>query len=243
MTSGENCTDEECSCSPNFYYDSFQGNCTSCPGFNQPCFFEACCASDYLVCYKGFCQCQNGINSISCSYIGPTNPFYFTASQIALSAALIMGMAALSMVVYRLCTKPRYLSARQRALASQMGLNMENENLSYANYLRASLTSMQIRVLSRMRDRPPTYDNRPTPAVPLEAPPPYEGNSEGIALPPPYMEVLVNSNGYTNSTFIDPEPGGVNSRNTVCPNCDNNQHRIESDCDKNETREENHIRV
>ena len=57
------------------------------------------------------------------------------------------------------------------------------------------------------------------------------------------MEVVVNSNGYTNSTFIDPEPGGVNNRNTVCPNCDNNQQRIESDCDKNETREENHIRV
>lgn len=66
-----------------------------------------------------------------------------------------MGLAALVMVMYRLCTKPRFL--RRQHLAEHLHRNLDT---SYTGYLRASLTSIQMRVLTRLRDRPPRYDNR-----------------------------------------------------------------------------------
>lgn len=80
-----------------------------------------------------------------------------------------MGLAALIMVMYRLCTKPRYL--RRQHLAEQEHRNLDR---SYAGYLRASLTSIQIRVLTRLRDRPPRYDNRILAAQELVPPPSYD---------------------------------------------------------------------
>ncbi|XP_055908657.1 uncharacterized protein LOC129943333 [Eupeodes corollae] len=252
------CINGSCVCHPIYFNNN--GSCLMCPEFQESCSFEKCCFRSSLGCIRDICRCLNGADTVTCTYNGPGFPMYVSASQIALSAALIMGMAALTMVVYRLCTKPRYLSARQRALASQMGFNIENENLSYATYLRASLTSMQIRVLTRLRDRPPTYDNRPAPIALPDAPPPYEGTSEGIALPPPYIEVVVSSTGYANSTFINTEPEGQQqtNRSAVCPNCDTSQQRrIEinnANCDKEnktdsstndkiESREENQINI
>lgn len=44
------------------------------------------------------------------SVAGSKTGVFMTASQIALSAALIMAIAALIMVIYRLCSKPRYLT-------------------------------------------------------------------------------------------------------------------------------------
>lgn len=83
-----------------------------------------------------------------------------------------MGLAALIMVLYRLCTKPRYL--RRQHFAEQEYRNLDR---SYGQVLRASLTSIQIRVLTRLRDRPPRYDydsNRSRAIVECPPPPSYE---------------------------------------------------------------------
>lgn len=80
-----------------------------------------------------------------------------------------MGLAALVMVMYRLCTKPRYL--RRQHLAEQEYQNLDR---SYAGYLRASLTSIQIRVLTRLRDRPPRYESRTRTQIEYPPPPSYD---------------------------------------------------------------------
>lgn len=80
-----------------------------------------------------------------------------------------MGLAALVMVMYRLCTKPRYL--RRQHLAEQ---ELRNLDRSYAGFLRASLTSIQIRILTRLRDRPPRYDTRIVAAHEFVPPPAYD---------------------------------------------------------------------
>lgn len=199
---GQNCDNGFCRCPD--YQELVDNKCEKCPGSGSPC-PTSCCASSSLACLNGICTCTSEV----CQ---GAQGVFITAQQIALSAALIMGFAALAMVIYRLCTKPRYLTARQRAAQRAS----ESVSVGNTSYLRASLTSIQIRVLSRLRDRPPTYDNQqnnrngcqrpvesPTIQIPPDSPPPYDvgDRSSDTHLPPPYSELILSPDGFINPVF------------------------------------------
>lgn len=108
---------------------------------------------------------------------------YVTASQIALSAALIMGSVALITLLYRVCSKPTIGSTaagarcangivpnRCRNHQSQSMTSTDNSSSGAVadNHLqtafqrlsqRLSMTSMQARILWRLRDQPPKYES------------------------------------------------------------------------------------
>lgn len=95
-----------------------------------------------------------------------------TISQIALSAALIMGIAALLVLWYRMCTRTNYLSwvyficlpyhfnlfLSFHLTHRNAYMRSETEHCCNRDFAHASLTSVQIRIMSRLRDRPPTYE-------------------------------------------------------------------------------------
>lgn len=118
--------------------------------------------------------------------------FLLTASEVILGTAVVMGLSALVTILLRVCSRPRY--ARNTA-----DPNIPDEFGRMG--LRASLTSLQQRVMSKLRDRPPRYETRhnyeyqrregttrihvlnPAAAVPIAAsstniPPPAYDNSD-----------------------------------------------------------------
>ncbi|CAO1389704.1 unnamed protein product [Diamesa serratosioi] len=75
--------------------------------------------------------------------------FVLTVSEIFLATAIIMGLTAAVTIMLRLCTRP-----------------VQDFNQSTATTviprggIRVSLTSLQQRVMSKLRDRPPRYETR-----------------------------------------------------------------------------------
>lgn len=77
--------------------------------------------------------------------------FLLTASEVILGTAIVMGLSALVTILLRICSRPRY--ARNTA-----DPNIPDEFGRVG--IRASLTSLQQRVMSKLRDRPPRYETR-----------------------------------------------------------------------------------
>lgn len=75
--------------------------------------------------------------------------FLLTASEVILGAAIIMGLSALVTVLLRVCSSRRY-PRNAPNIPDEFGRNGQ----------RVSLTSLQQRVLSKLRDRPPRYETR-----------------------------------------------------------------------------------
>lgn len=182
-----------CECKPHFE-DQGSQKCLPCPGEGQLC--HGCCISDALTCYRGICQrCavdSNG-NCIQESL------FFLTAAQVALATAMVLGVISLSFLLYK--------TLRSRFRRNNQVLQSEVRQ-SVAS--RVSLSSIQQRVVRRLRDRPPKYETRhnyeyqqrqtsqstaPTEDVrpnsaPVGGPPPaYEGDTVSLAeSPPPYTQ-------------------------------------------------------
>lgn len=79
--------------------------------------------------------------------------FLLTASEVVLGTAIIMGLSALITVLLRVCTtRPRYGGNSQE--------NSNNPDEFGRTGIRVSLTSLQQRVMSKLRDRPPRYETR-----------------------------------------------------------------------------------
>lgn len=80
--------------------------------------------------------------------------FLITVSQVVLGTAIIMGLSALVTLLLRACSRPRrYPNTSQQTtdhLPDEFG----------RTGLRASLSSLQQRVMSKLRDRPPRYETR-----------------------------------------------------------------------------------
>lgn len=77
--------------------------------------------------------------------------FLLTASEVILGTAVVMGLSALVTILLRVCSRPRF--ARNSAdpnIPDEFG----------RTGIRASLTSLQQRVMSKLRDRPPRYETR-----------------------------------------------------------------------------------
>ena len=78
--------------------------------------------------------------------------FLLTASEVVLGTAIIMGLSAIVTVLLRVCSRPRYI---------QNGQNTSNIPDEFnRNGIRVSLTSLQQRVMHKLRDRPPRYETR-----------------------------------------------------------------------------------
>jgi hypothetical protein len=120
--------------------------------------------------------------------------FLLTASEVVLGTAIIMGLSAIVTILLRVCSRPRL---------PRNGPNASNIPDEFGRGgLRVSLTSLQQRVMSKLRDRPPRYETRhnfeyqrreqnrrisvlnPGAALPVAniPPPAYEANSENSSV-------------------------------------------------------------
>lgn len=77
--------------------------------------------------------------------------FLLTAGEILLGTAIIMGLSALITMMIRMFTRSR-LSRTGRIQSLSQAFDRNNN--------RASVTSLQQTVLSKLRDRPPRYETR-----------------------------------------------------------------------------------
>uniref|UniRef100_A0A182KG24 Uncharacterized protein n=1 Tax=Anopheles christyi TaxID=43041 RepID=A0A182KG24_9DIPT len=182
-----------------------EDNCECKPHFENvelvncvPCPAEgqrcrSCCISDALICYQGFCQRCSLDSNGNC--ISQESLFFLTAAQVALATAMVLGVISLSFLLYK--------TLRNR--------------LS-----RVSLSSIQQRVIRRLRDRPPKYETRHNyeyqqrqterqtsqqstmtenvsqrNPVAIGGPPPaYDGDSVSLAEhPPPYTQEQTDGTG------------------------------------------------
>lgn len=79
--------------------------------------------------------------------------FLLTASEVILGTAVIMGLSALVTILMRLCSRQRTNSRNSQNISTvpdEFG----------RTGIRVSLTSLQQRVMSKLRDRPPRYETR-----------------------------------------------------------------------------------
>lgn len=112
--------------------------------------------------------------------------FLLTVSEIFLATAIIMGLTAVVTIMLRCCTRP---VQSYNESASATGLPRAG--------IRVSLTSLQQRVLSKLRDRPPRYETRHNyeynqrerpvsvhqqPKSSNEPPPPYDNQHVTVSL-------------------------------------------------------------
>lgn len=85
-----------------------------------------------------------------CSFCSKTM-FILQASQIILGTAIIMGLAALVTLLLKVCSKPRNRPSQTAEILpdefGRMGI-------------RASLSSLQQRIMSKLRDPPPKYETK-----------------------------------------------------------------------------------
>ncbi|XP_049300738.1 uncharacterized protein LOC125774650 isoform X1 [Anopheles funestus] len=196
----EVCREESyCECKPHFEnVVSFE--CLPCPGEGQHC--RGCCISDALTCYRGVCQRCSLDSNGNC--ISQESLFFLTAAQVALATAMVLGVISLSFLLYK--TLRNRLRRNNPVLESEFRQSVAS---------RVSLSSIQQRVIRRLRDRPPKYETRHNyeyqqrqterqtsqqstsadnieqrNAAPIGGPPPaYDGDTLSLAEnPPPYTQ-------------------------------------------------------
>ncbi|XP_050084202.1 uncharacterized protein LOC126570467 isoform X2 [Anopheles aquasalis] len=132
----EICKDDQfCECKPHFE-DLGTFECVPCPGEGLHC--RGCCMTDALVCYRGICQRPQ------------ESLFFLTAAQVALATAMVLGVISLSFLLYKT------LRSRLRRSNNQTAPSEFRQSV----VSRVSLSSIQQRVVRRLRDRPPKYETR-----------------------------------------------------------------------------------
>lgn len=118
--------------------------------------------------------------------------FLLTATEVILGTAIIMGLSALVTILLRICSRSRI---------SRNSRNIQNPPDEFGRTgIRISLTSLQQRVMSKLRDRPPRYETRHN----YE----YQRRERGTRIP------VLNPAAATMSNDIPPpsyEAGDVNS--------------------------------
>lgn len=75
-----------------------------------------------------------------------------TVCEVVLGTAIIMGLSALVTVLLKICSRPRLSRNAQE--------DPNNPDDFGRNGVRVSLTSLQQRVMTKLRDRPPRYETR-----------------------------------------------------------------------------------
>lgn len=211
----EVCREESyCECKPHFEnVGSFE--CLPCPGEGQHC--RGCCISDALTCYRGVCQRCSLDSNGNC--ISQESLFFLTAAQVALATAMVLGVISLSFLLYK--TLRNRLRRNNQVLESEFRQSVVS---------RVSLSSIQQRVIRRLRDRPPKYETRHNyeyqqrqtdrqtsqqgtstenvtqrNETPIGGPPPaYDGDTLSLAEnPPPYTQDQSDAPAGTGIAVID----------------------------------------
>ncbi|XP_055540364.1 uncharacterized protein LOC129727019 isoform X2 [Wyeomyia smithii] len=185
-----------CQCMPNFKFDPEYWRC--CPVEGMIC--SGCCYGD-AICFAGRCNpCYYRDQHNNC--IVQDSMFFLTAAQVAFATAIVIGVTALATLLYKTArARARRRNANQRTLESEQ---------SQPRVSRLSLSSIQIRVLRRLRDRPPKYETRhnyefrqrdrtspenqqrrhdtsPVSTPTGDPPPAYDGDVSSVRdFPPPY---------------------------------------------------------
>ncbi|KAL7029909.1 hypothetical protein ACKWTF_006425 [Chironomus riparius] len=108
-------------------------------------YFDCSCSADDQDCIL---KCLSEDNKDD----GIGNMFLLTAGEVLLGTAIIMGLSALVTLLLRACTRTR-MPRNGRDIPDMLDAFDRNGN-------RASLTSLQQTVMSKLRDRPPRYETR-----------------------------------------------------------------------------------
>lgn len=124
--------------------DFFECDCE----LNEQCRF-GCLDDDQSWVESYLREIMNSQSSFARSFM---TALMLTAGEVILGVAIIMGLAALVTVLLRVCTRSRN---------PRNGQNISNiPNVFGRPGTRVSLTSLQQRVMSKLRDRPPRYETR-----------------------------------------------------------------------------------
>jgi len=156
-----------------------------------------------------------------------------TVFEVVLGTAIIMALSALVTILLKICSRPRLSRNAQE--------DPNNPDELGRNGVRVSLTSLQQRVMTKLRDRPPRYETRHNyeyqrregitrisvlnpgaTSMAADMPPPtYEASDSNTTheLPPAYTIAIEDSGGILNPSFSSNEITAIDSRaNTISEN-------------------------
>ncbi|XP_050667685.1 uncharacterized protein LOC126967237 [Leptidea sinapis] len=140
--SGEayDCIDGDCYCAPGFIPNYYQTRCIECPGLGEACYGPCCGGNTTLQCWHGVCQtCYSTFGTWICR----DQFIMVSGTQIVMASALVLGIIATFILLYKLCAVPPL-----RPMSRERSANSEG---------RLSVGSLQIYVNERLRDAPPRY--------------------------------------------------------------------------------------
>lgn len=123
--------------------------------------------------------------------------FDLTLTQVIFGTAIIMALSALVTVLLKICARPRLI-------ARTHNIQMVPDEFGRMG-IRVSLTSLQQRVMSKLRDRPPRYETRHNydyqrrdggTRIPVLNP------GASYAIPPPAYEATSDNNSVRTKNFF-----------------------------------------
>ncbi|CAH0605513.1 unnamed protein product [Chrysodeixis includens] len=141
------CRDDQCYCAAGYVPNYLQNKCIRCPGLGEKCLGPCCNAhgNGTLQCWQGICQpCYDSFGEWTCRE-SLEQLLLISSTQVIMGAALILGIIATFVLLYKLCstTDLRALGTRGNGDA------------------RLSIGSLQLYVDERLRDAPPRYSRTP----------------------------------------------------------------------------------
>uniref|UniRef100_A0A1E1W8M8 EGF-like domain-containing protein n=1 Tax=Pectinophora gossypiella TaxID=13191 RepID=A0A1E1W8M8_PECGO len=143
------CVNGDCYCARGFIPNPFQNRCTKCPGAGEKCFGPCCSENTTLTCWQGVCQkCYDPYGTWICRE-SLDHILLISSTQIAMATALVLGIIATFMLLYKLCA-----ASTLRPMGG--GSNYEG---------RLSIGSLQLYVEERLRDAPPRYSRTAPPGT------------------------------------------------------------------------------
>lgn len=146
---GYDCIDGRCYCALGYTPNNIQNMCVKCPGLGEIC-TRTCCntiGNGSIYCWHGICtHCYDEKQNWICRD-KVDKALIVSISQIAMATALVLGILATFVLLYKLCTSTdmRHYDA---------GIYSRQNS-------RISIGSLQIYVNERLRDAPPRYTRAP----------------------------------------------------------------------------------
>ncbi|KAI5644407.1 hypothetical protein NE865_03514 [Phthorimaea operculella] len=146
---GYDCIKGQCYCSQGYILSPYHNRCIRCPDVGEKCFGLCCSSNNTLTCWQGVCQvCVDPLGTWICRE--PLDHILLISStQIAMATALVLGIIATFMLLYKLCAAS---TLRPLGTGSQYGG-------------RLSIGSLQLYVEERLRDAPPRYSRTAPPGT------------------------------------------------------------------------------
>lgn len=179
-----------CVCGEKFTLDDETGICVACPLEGEACKTHCCpltvltAGDETLHCRSGQCQrcvLADDFNTLLCHENINNQLMFISATQIAMATALIMGILATFILLYKLCAKSS-VRGMNRSMLRRGG--------------RPSVDSLQRDINRRLRDAPPRYSRAPPAAM---APAVFDSGLTNLgfvhdsSVPPPAYSTVVRN--------------------------------------------------